>query len=104
MVDTPGAADSNPEDEYPNQTAIHTLLRHSKTIKVILALSFADIIDSRGANLLQMTTQLARFFKNDAILNDEDRRFIIPVCTNQGSCESEHQLRNSIEIVHKFIV
>ena len=52
MVDTPGAADSNPEDEYPNQTANHTLLRDSSTIKVILALSFADIIEARGANLL----------------------------------------------------
>lgn len=52
MVDTAGASDTNTEDEYPNQTSIHTVLKRSKSFKIVLALSFSDISAERGSNLL----------------------------------------------------
>lgn len=83
LVDTPGAHDSNADAEYPNQTIIYNMIRHARTVKLILAFQFADIDDQRGKNLLAMATLVYRMFKHGSILNDLSK-LIIPILSNNS--------------------
>ena len=70
LVDTPGQSDTNRMNEFPNQACIHSLLKHSRTFKVILLVTYAILAVDRGAQLLQLVTSIIRLYKVSGQMND----------------------------------
>jgi hypothetical protein len=100
IADTAGAQDNDCEKEYANQTIIYHMMKNAKSFKVVLAFNFSELVAGRGKNFLEMVTQAYRFFNKTVFLIeylDELEDLIIPLITNQGTCEKKGMLHAEIQ-------
>ena len=97
FVDAPGVDDANEDDEFPNQTIIHTVMVKAKTLALIVLFSGSDLAANRGENLLRLVTALIRHLTPDATLGDLS--FIVPIFTNPGSIAGEKPMKSAIQKV-----
>tara|TARA_B110000914_G_C15469846_1_gene450123 strand:- start:884 stop:1135 length:252 start_codon:yes stop_codon:yes gene_type:complete len=71
--------DNNPVNEYPNISAISTVMRIAASFKVLYCVSEDQFTHSRGVSFLSQLGSFAALLTNEGCNNAAD--FMIPVIT-----------------------
>lgn len=81
FVDCAGAADTVNENEFPNITTLHHMLKNAETATLVLVITGSDLTSERGRCMLIIATAATRLL---ALGKMDLEEAILPVLNNAG--------------------
>jgi hypothetical protein len=77
FVDCPGFDDSNPYNEYPNQTLITHMIQNAKSVQIVLTFTGSMLDAKRGKDFFKLITTISRIISDKGLDNLD--KFLMPL-------------------------